>query len=184
MENKYVFAKELDIGQKVEGYKYDTKSSFFTGYIKEITPSYIAVAKWRPDGIIEKYPPDALFSIPYPRNEYKQKYKESASKIVDARQNNLQRYEIGYHEMANGWLSPDPYEMAEYCEKNGYMVIGICKDIIPKPISDDYILDVGVCCEYEDGEKFWCHFNMDTIETMILKFKEVEREAINYEEER
>ena len=40
------------------------------------------------------------------------------------------------------------------------------------------------CCEYEDGEKFWCHFNMDTIETMILKFKEVEREAINYEEER
>lgn len=34
-------------------------------------------------------------------------------------------------------------------------------------------LDIGVCAEYEDGERFWCHYRYSDIEKMIEQYKEL-----------
>lgn len=77
-------------------------------------------------------------------------------------------FHCGKSLVGNAWLYGTPYEIASYCIKNGMKVVGHSTDITPKTVmfSGD-TLDVGVCAEYEDGERFWCHYRSENIKEMI-----------------
>lgn len=171
-ELKYVTYKHLKKGQKVEGAKSGGSSHGFTGYVKEANAAYVIIEMWKPGGREEKYSSELMFGIEMTEEEFKGKYNEDAGKIVKAIQNTMHSDEIGYKEMWNAWLSYDPWEMAQECRKNKLTVLGHCKDIIPKiaMFSGD-TLDVGICVEDEDGDRFWCHFRSSDIEIMRRRYE-------------
>ena len=70
------------------------------------------------------------------------------------------------------------YEIAKECVKQNMRVIGHSPDIVPKHamFSGD-LLDVGVCAEYEDGERFWCHFRSQDIKEMLEEYKDLIQET-------
>lgn len=169
-ENKLVTYKNLNIGQKIGGYRDGTFTSYFNAFVKSITPSFVIVEKWREGGNIEKINSSAMFFVEMSDDEIKQKYHHKASEIVKNLQNKLHRDEIGYHEMWNGWISYNPYEMAKYCIDEQIEIIGICYDIVPKQAFPGKMLDVGICAEYEDGTRFWCHYDSETINYILREF--------------
>ena len=127
-----------------------------TKIVKEITPFQIRVA-WRAEDDGEWVDASAMFEVELTDKEFYAKYRKDAEKIQAAFQNKLLRDEIGYHEMWNAWLAYDLYELAQHCRENKMKVIGYSEDITPKHSWGGDLLDIGVCCEYENGERFWCH---------------------------
>ena len=171
-ELKYVTYKHLKKGQKINGIKKENVNSGITGYVKDVNVAYVTIEKWERGGKEERYTTDWMFGIKLTDDEIRQKYNAKAGEVVAAIQNRLETYEIGYHEMWNGWLSSDPWELAQECTQKKLKVIGHCTDIVPKTamFSED-ILDAGVCVEDEDGDKFWCHFRSDSIEIMTRRYE-------------
>lgn len=100
-----------------------------------------------------------LFGVEMSTEEFHRAYQKEAEQLVANIQTRLSAYEIGYHEAWNAWLSHDPYKMAAECKKNQIRVLGHCTDILPKRslLDPALILDVGICAEYGNGEKIWCH---------------------------
>lgn len=113
-----------------------------------------------------------MFMVELTREEFEKKYLKRARDVYANIQNRLAKYEIGTHEMWNGWLSGDPYEMAQYETRDGFKVVGYCPDIVPKTSWFGDSLDVGVCIEYEDGNRYWCHYRMSQINEMLEWYKE------------
>lgn len=174
MEEKLVTYKNLEIGQEIKGHVDGGCSSGYAGYIKEINPAFVTVAMWREDGKLKKINSSCMFKVEMTVEEFNSKYKEKAREVLKGIRNKLHGDEIGYHEMWNAWLYGTPYEMASHCAQNNMMVIGYSPDICPKTamFSGD-ILDAGVCAEYEDGERFWCHFRSKDIEDMLEQYQEL-----------
>lgn len=174
MEEKLVTYKNLEIGQEIKGHADGGCSSGYAGYIKEINPAFVTVAMWREDGKLKKINSSCMFKVEMTVEEFNSKYKEKAREVLKGIRNKLHGDEIGYHEMWNAWLYGTPYEMASHCVQNNMMVIGYSPDICPKTamFSGD-ILDAGVCAEYEDGERFWCHFRSKDIEDMLEQYQEL-----------
>ena len=169
-EEKLITYKNLNIGQEIQGYKDGSLSSNFIAFVKAINPSFVIVEMWKRGGIEEKINSSAMFKVKLTEDEFRQKYKNKADEIVKNIQKKLNRDEIGYHEMWNAWISYDPYEMAKYCIKEKIEIVGCCYDIIPKISFTGTMLDVGICVEYEDGERFWCHYRSETIEDMLRNY--------------
>lgn len=172
-DKKLVTYKHLSVGQKIHGVESSNRTSWFTGTVKDINPAFVTVMKF--DKYEEKYNSEEYkFEVLMSEAEYKAKYQNTAKKILKNLNNRLQYDEIGYHEMWNSWLYCDIYEMADYCEKVKMMVVGYCTDIIPKiaMLSGD-TLDIGVCCEYEDGERFWCHYRSSDLKELLDKNTEL-----------
>lgn len=168
MEHKYVTYKALKVGQEIKGYKDGNLTSAFTAYVKAINPSFITVNKWSKDGEEEKISTHFTFAVELTEEEFNNKYKEKAKEVATNIQNKLYKDQIGYHEMWNSWLYGTPFEIAAACVKEHITIMGHCKDIEPKEnmFSRD-TLDIGVCAEYEDGERFWCHFSTKMMEDLI-----------------
>lgn len=177
MENKEVTYKNLKVGQEINGHKLDNSSSSYSAIVTNINPSYITILKW--GKYEEKVDSRSLFYIELTNEEYENKYKDKVIKILKSLKNKLLRDEIGYHEMWNVWLYGTIYEMAEYCTKNKMEVIGYCSAITPKTtmFSED-ILDIGVCAESENGERFWCHYRYSDLVQLLEQYKSL----INEEE--
>lgn len=158
-ETKLVTYKNLHVGQEIKGYETEKKHCGFTAYVKCISPAYVYVEMWRKGGKVEKIDSTVMFSVELTESEIQMKYRTKAKEVMKNIQNKLYRDEIGYHEMNNSWLSYDPYEMAQWCAKEKIKIVGHCVDITPKTaMFSGEKLDVGVCAEYEDGERFWCHY--------------------------
>ena len=88
-------------------------------------------------------------------NEYRTKYFDTAKDIAMAMNHELYDYGDAYHEMWNGWIDPDRYNMAEKLQNEKLMIVGWFKLTTLK--WDDYF-DIGIVAEYlSDGERFWCH---------------------------
>lgn len=174
LEEKKVTYKHLKIGQEIKGTEGNGCYTGFTAYVKAINPAYITVEKWKKGGPEEKLDASLLFLIEMSEEEFEAKYRTKAKEVLKGIQNRLHGDEIGYHEMWNAWLYGSPYEIAQACTKDKFCVIGHSKDIIPKhTMFGDEILDVGVCGEYEDGERFWCHFSSENIAKMLNLYKEL-----------
>lgn len=169
---KYVTAKNLTKGQKIFGTKTNDSLNFFTGYVKEINCAYVILNKWKPDGEEEKIDSNLMFEVYMPDEEFEKKYAEGAVKVLIDIQNTLSYDEIGYHEMWNGWLYGNPFEIAKDCEHEKIHILGHCSYIQPKYIGYNLseTLDIGVCAEYEDGERFWCHYSSAHMKEMIKTY--------------
>lgn len=177
MENKFVTYKKLKIGQQIEGYKIGDLQRWFKAYIKSINPNFVTVTLWSKDGKEENISNEALFSVEMTEEEFREKYKEKAIEILKGLQNKLSSYEIGYHEMWNGWIDNDLYEMAANCVKENLKIIGYSTDIKPHTICSCIILDTGICVEDEDGEKFWCHTSKEMVERILDRNKNLLEET-------
>lgn len=172
-ETKFVTFRHLKVGQEIIEVKDGSSHSHFKGYVKSITPSYVEIAHWSADGPVEKYSTSVMFGVEMTEEELKRKYKDGAKEVLLVLQNKLHRDEIGYHEMWNAWLGACPYEIAKYCKDEKIRIVGCCSDITPKTSWSDVVLDIGVCAEYEDGERFWCHFCKEYIDDMCRDYPEL-----------
>lgn len=172
MENKSVGFRSLKKGQEIKGHTRDGLSSSYVATVKDINSSYVTILMWGKNE--QQIDSRSMFQVEMTIEEFNLKHRDKAKEILAALKNSLNRDEIGYHEMWNAWLYGTPYEMAQYCVKDNIKVLGYCKDIIPKTatFSGD-TLDIGVCAEYEDGEKFWCHYRYSDIEMMFERYKDL-----------
>lgn len=56
--------------------------------------------------------------------------------------------------------------------KKNLTIIGSCYDIPQKhAMFSGELLDVGICAEDEDGDRFWCHFKSDSVEVMKRRYE-------------
>lgn len=171
-ENRKVTYKHLKVGQMIKGTEYGNCHSGFVAYVKDTTPAFVTVEKWRKGGDEERIDSRALFLLPMTEDEIIEKYNNAAGKIIEAIQNPMHHDEIGEKEMWNVWLSPNPWEMAQLCKAKKVTVIGHCRDIVPKhAMFGGDLLDIGVCAEDEDGYRFWCHFRSEYITAMAKRYQ-------------
>lgn len=172
-EYKDVTYKHLKKGQQIHGHKLGSMASSYHGTIKDINPAYVTVLIF---GTREEKIPseEALFSVQMSEEEFRAKYHAEAVTIMKALQNKLANHEIGAHEMWNGWVSYDPYEMAKECKHHKLKVIGVCEDVWQrlKMFDTDDSKDIGICVE-EDNCKFWCHASESYIADMLEEYKEL-----------
>lgn len=147
----------------------DGNTKFYTyAYVKNINPAFVTIEMYKKGGKEEKLNSNLMFCVELTEEEFKNKYYEKAVEVLKNIQNKLCLDEIGYHEIWNGWLSSNPYDMASYCCKENIRIVGYSSDIQEKyPMFGNEILDIGVCAEYENGERFWCHFSSKNLEKML-----------------
>lgn len=114
-----------------------------------------------------------LFGVEMSDEEFRRAYQKEAEQLIASIQTKIPAYELGCHEGWNAWLNCDPYEMAAECKKNKIRVLGHCADIQPRsgPFDPDLILDIGICAQYEDGEKMWCHWSRRALDHMLSSWK-------------
>lgn len=172
MDEKKVTYRNLKKGQKINGVCNGGTTSSFIGYVKDFNPAFVTVEMWKIGGKEERYDSDSMFFIELTEEEFEEKYKEKAKEIYKNIQNKISADTKGYHEMWNGWLYGTPYEMAKACIENNINIVGHSYLAIPKHgLIDGDILDMGICAENEDGEKFWCHFSKKFYDRIINRYK-------------
>lgn len=171
MGTKEVTYKHLRVGQKIEGVKTGGTYEGFTGYVDEINPAFVTVAMWRVDGRKVKYSTDHIFVVEMTEDEYRERWNKKAGEIVKALQNRMSLDEIGGHSMYNAWISTNPWEMAEACEKRKLHLLGYCPDIPARHSASGNLLDIGFCVETEDGNRFWCHARSSYLEVLARRYQ-------------
>jgi len=170
MHYKEVTRKHLKPGQEIHGYKLGNRTCSGVYYVKQVCVAYVLVEKWKIGGMEEKLDPDAIFRVEMTEEEFREKWNEKAIGAIKNIKNPLHYDEIGCHEICNSWLSSDPWEFAYECDKRKLRVVGHSKEICAKrTMFCDRVLDVGVCVEDEDGDRFWCHFSSEDMETMKVR---------------
>lgn len=70
-EYKKVTYRDLKKDQKIGGYILENRITSITAYIKDITPAYVSVDKWRHGGEVEKNDSRSLFLVPMSEDEIK-----------------------------------------------------------------------------------------------------------------
>ncbi len=176
---KYVPWRQLKIGQEIKGVKYENTLSSFQGFVRAKNIDKVVIAMWQPDSDQTKQfdARTTSFEVPITEAEFRRNNNPMARKCVKALETKLTLDRIGYHEMANSWLSNDPWELACELRTRKYKLIGICTEIQPKrPLfdPDGDPLDIGICCEDADGDRFWCHYWADRIPDIIALQKAYE----------
>ena len=174
-DTKMVTAKNLKVGQEIQGWTIGSRRCMCRKVVQEVTPFRIRVA-WRMEDEGEWVDASAMFEVELTDKEFYEKYRKDAEAIQAALKNKMLYDEIGYHEMWNAWLSYDLYEMAYHCRKKKMKVIGYTEDITPKHSWAGQLLDIGICVEEEDGTRFWCHTSreiFDYLERSVIIADEV-----------
>ena len=167
-KSKYVTWRSLKKGQEIHGFKKGNMTSHFRAMVESSNAAFVTVLKWGKDE--EKISSEeTLFEVDMTEDEFQSKYAKGAAEVIQALHNRLAAYEIGYHEMWNSWIRYDPYELAAACQDRKIKVVGVCSDITPKHalFAPDFVLDIGICAEYSDGERFWCHASREHLDDMF-----------------
>lgn len=165
---KFVTARNLKVGQRIEGIKDGNRRRMFSAYVKEILPYKVILTMWKRDSDdIEEFSTDVLFEIKLTEDEFNLKYLDKAKEVLEAFKNNLLTDQIGNHEMWNSWLYGSIFEIAAACKEHDMRIVGICNGITPKRSwVNNELLDLGVCCEYSDGDRIWCHYSQQMLKEL------------------
>jgi uncharacterized pyridoxamine 5'-phosphate oxidase family protein len=107
---KKVTYKHLKKGQELKGWSKENCSVMGNAIVQEVNPAFVSVLMWN------KYPEKiasegTTFEIEMTEAEFQKKYMKEAKKIINALNNNLADYEIGYHENWNAWVYYDLEEL-------------------------------------------------------------------------
>ena len=173
-DTKWVTAKNLKVGDKIQGWKIGSSRWMCSKIVKEVTPFRVRVV-WRMEDEGEWVDASAMFEVELTDKEFYTKYQKDVEELQVALQNKLLRDEIGYHEMWNTWIAYDLYELAHKCREEKLKFIGWTEDITPKHSWAGQLLDVGLCAENEDRERFWCHVSRDIFDYFERSVKIAER---------
>ena len=169
-DTRKVTYRQLEKGQLIAGTEQGNSRASFKAYVKDVNPAYVTVEMWRKGGAEDRIRSDGYFLIPLSDDEYVLKYNRKAGEILDALQQKLSLDEAGAKTQWNSWLSSNPWELAQFCTEKKLTIRGHCTDIAPKRSWGGDLLDVGICAEDEDGDRFWCHFRGSTIEKMLRMY--------------
>lgn len=169
-ETKYVTWRHLKPGDKIRGWKEGNSTRGARSTVVSVNPAYVTVSVFDRDE--RKINAEAaMFEVEMTDKEIRAKYAKAAADIMENIHKKLQIDECGYHEMWNAWIGVDPYEMAAYATKHKFKVVGHA--VLPfakTPMFGGDPLDIGICCEYEDGERFWCHARSSYLEVMKVYY--------------
>ena len=175
---KYVTWRHLQPGTQIRGYKCGNLTSHCRATVQSANYDTVYLLKWG----TEPFTLDSQttqFEVEMTEKEIIEKYRAAAQKLLQALNNVMLEGQCGYHEMWNSWLSVDPYEMAAQCMKNKITVVGYMKLSQPKfSWKDNEPYDIGICCEYEDGERFWCHAWSGLLKTLNENFESREKQNL------
>ena len=83
--------------------------------------------------------------------------------------NNVQDH--GEHEWDNSWLGCSIEDMTEELNKNNFTLIGWFNLSQIKKYTESINLDIGIVCEDEDGERFWCHYAKKWLDNNIEDYE-------------
>lgn len=175
MGTKEVTYKHLRVGQKIKGVKTGRYYEGFTGYVEEINPAFIMIAMWRIGGRKVKYSTDHIFVVEMTEDEYRERWNKKAGEVVKALQNRMSLDEIGGHSMYNAWISTNPWEMAEACERQKLHLLGYCLDIPARHSVSGDLLDIGLCVETEEGNRLWCHARSSYLEILARRYQRYQK---------
>lgn len=166
---KYVTWRALKKGMEIRGYKQEGRSCYCHGTVESANPAFVTILLWGEKA--EQLPSEeTMFEIEMSQEEFRQIHRSGAIEVMKALQRNLAKYETGDHAIDNGWIRYDPYEMAAQCKDRQIKVIGVYRDL---PQARKHHIDVGICCEREDGSKFWCHGSAIILDGMLEEFKDL-----------
>lgn len=165
---KHVTWRSLTPGQTVHSWMIGNGTHMARSTVKDKNAAFVTLLVF---GKTEEQIPSegTMFEVDMTEQEFCERYQQRAEELVAAIQTPLPRYTIGCHEMWNSWITYDPYEMAALCLQHKMRIIGHCKDITPKRnlFDSKLIQDIGICAEYADGDKIWCHASMDSLQDML-----------------
>lgn len=166
-DKKEITWRQLKVGQPIDEWKTDNCTHIANAIVKQANSAFVVL------NLFNKYDEKVdsattKFFVPLTDEEYKQKYFAKAKEIAKSLTINLAHDEIGYHEMWNGWVSYDPYELAEYCTKESLTIVGYSSNVYPH---ENW--EIGICAEYSDGQRFWCHYHRMYIDNMKQDFPEL-----------
>lgn len=86
--------------------------------------------------------------------------------------NNTNVEDHGEHEWDNSWLGVGIKNSAEILNERRYTLLGWFTLTQPKISLMGITLDIGVVCEDEYGERFWCHYAKEWLEDDIKTYEE------------
>lgn len=167
-ENKYVTWRHLKPGMKIEGYKQGNRFTYSASTVVAANAAFVDLM------VFDKEPKrlnseDVMFEVEMTEEEFQTKYRKGAAQVIQGILNKITEDQAGGHEMWNSWISYDPYEIAAECAKHEFKVIGHIELSVPKKaMFSGELLEIGICCEYADGNRFWCHASKD----YLVRFKE------------
>ena len=72
-------------------------------------------------------------------------------------------YAQGEHQIYNGWIGYDFYDMCNHLNEEGWTLVGIAQPPWDWNFEDAC---VAVVAEDMDGDKFWCHAHKSWIDDM------------------
>ena len=81
-------------------------------------------------------------------------------------------YDVGdaYHEMWNGWVGTDFYEMDSDLREEDFVLVGIAPCPYGCAVIDN---PVAFVAEMEDGTRFWCHGGQGWVDDMREQMKDI-----------
>lgn len=172
--------RHLHVGQEVHTIRDGNITRFGRWFVKSTNISKVVLYQWRVGGQEESVPTSVIFEVEMTAAEIRKAWLPAAKLVREALSNSLNYDEIGYHEMANGFLSHDLMWMAKYCADQEFSIVGVCYDIpVPHMLSPNDILDIGICAEYVDGDRFWVHWRRSSLQNAIDRFDEILAEEKN-----
>jgi hypothetical protein len=175
-EYKDLTWRHVKTGEIINHFKLNSHSSFWGKYyVADANVARITLWPVLPDGTYNHTEPiyansdEFRLVVEMTRDELRDKYHTKAREVVEALQNVIPYDAIGDHEMWNGWVGVDAFEFAQASVDENFKVIGVCYDIEPKSgvIDRSWMYDVGVVCECDDGERFWCHYKSDYLQDIF-----------------
>lgn len=176
--SKQVPYQEAVIGKMYSGYTRGTTTSF-------CDCEYLGDRKVLVFGKYEEINVDTL-TDKYSWDEQEKWYRDRFD-ITDLRTtNNLyglfhDMYDVGdaYHEMWNGWIDIDWYEMSAGLQDEDFYLLGIAP--APSPWAGHSDPVAFVCATYDDTQRFWCHGGKDWVENMREQMKDIYKEIFPHD---
>lgn len=163
---KSIFWNSLHPGDELTSIKYKTTSKLARWEVISANATCVVLLNKYTNEEEIYYSSDFSAYVPYTDEELRERYHRSAREVVKQLQNTVYYDAIGYHEMWNGWIGTDAYEFAQALEYENIKIIGVCYDIPEKNGLID-TFDIGIVCEYEDGERFWCHYKSEWLKDIF-----------------
>lgn len=178
-EYKTMAWRHMKQGDIIDYFKDGNTTTWGKYYVAEANVARITLWPAMPDGTYNhtapRYCDPETFKLMVEMTdaELRDKYHSKAKEIVKRLQRTIPLGDIGYHEMWNGWIGCDAYEFAQAVDDKEFEIIGVCYEIEPKigVIDPSWLYDVGIVCEYKNGERFWCHYKSDYLSNIFDEWK-------------
>lgn len=171
-ERKTLTADEIQVNQKFFCYHIGGYSCMpWMDYIKEKKDDCIVIYdKTRPSAGSEEIPKTAIFEVELSDDEYNTKYYDAAKEVYDILSDSEYVGEHGHHEMWNAWIGSSCQEMYNKLKENDLTLIGWfwLSEIKHGWFSD---CNIGIIAEDKGGDRFWCHWDKDSIDSMCAIYK-------------